>query len=113
MDDFSSKLDLPAALETVETIDGNLRQIARCHSKDDPRYGAILGVLQHFIWAGMDGKDATPASVVASTLFMLPFQRDDMFVGRKDILAKINDIYQSAVAQNHTQLALVGIGGAG
>lgn len=49
MDDFSSKLDLPKTLETVETIDADHRQMARSSSKDDARYRAILGVLKHFI----------------------------------------------------------------
>ena len=35
VNDFSSKLDLPRGLETVETIDANHMQMARCSSKDD------------------------------------------------------------------------------
>lgn len=49
MDDFSSKLDLPRSLETVESIDANHMQMARCGDRSDPRYRAIVGVLQQFI----------------------------------------------------------------
>ncbi|KAK4249589.1 putative kinesin light chain [Corynascus novoguineensis] len=49
VDDFSSKLDLPRSLETVESIDANHMQIARCGDRADPRYRAIVGVLQQFI----------------------------------------------------------------
>ena len=49
VDDFSSKLDLPRSLETVESIDANHMQMARCSEKADARYRAIVGVLQQFI----------------------------------------------------------------
>jgi hypothetical protein len=49
VDDFSSKVDLPRSLETVETIDANHMQMARCGDRADPRYRAIVGVLQQFM----------------------------------------------------------------
>ncbi|KAL9071165.1 MAG: hypothetical protein Q9157_005560 [Trypethelium eluteriae] len=49
VDPFSSKLDLPLSIETVETIDANHMQMARCSGKTDPRYLAICGVLQRFV----------------------------------------------------------------
>lgn len=49
MDDFSSKLDLPSGLETVESIDANHMEMARCRSRDDARYRAIAGVLRQFV----------------------------------------------------------------
>lgn len=49
MADFSSKLDFPSELETVETIDADHRQMVKCVDKNDARYRAILGVLQHFM----------------------------------------------------------------
>ncbi|KAH6662246.1 Alpha/Beta hydrolase protein [Halenospora varia] len=47
--DFSSKLDLPRPLETVESIDANHMQMARCSDRADPRYRAIAGVLKQFM----------------------------------------------------------------
>lgn len=49
VDDFSSKLDLPTALETVESIDANHMQMARYYSKNDQGYRAISGVLKSFV----------------------------------------------------------------
>lgn len=49
VDDFSSKLDLPRPLETVESIDANHMQMARCSDRADPRYRAIAGVLKQFM----------------------------------------------------------------
>ncbi|KAK1990558.1 hypothetical protein LX36DRAFT_592390, partial [Colletotrichum falcatum] len=46
VDDFSSKLDLPQSLETVESIDANHMEMARCTSKTDERYRAVVGVLK-------------------------------------------------------------------
>lgn len=46
MDDFSSKLDLPKSVETIEGIDANHMQMARCGDKSDPQYRAIYGVLK-------------------------------------------------------------------
>lgn len=48
VDDFSSKLDLPRALETVESIDANHMQMARYSSRDDQGYRAISGVLKAY-----------------------------------------------------------------
>lgn len=47
MDDFSSKLDLP--FETVESIDANHMEMAKCSDREDARYRAVLGVLQQCI----------------------------------------------------------------
>ncbi|KAF2010990.1 hypothetical protein BU24DRAFT_377777, partial [Aaosphaeria arxii CBS 175.79] len=46
VDDFSSKLDLPLALEIVESIDANHIQMVRYSSRDDLGYRAIFGVLK-------------------------------------------------------------------
>ena len=49
MDNFSSKLDLAREQETVETMDANHMEMARCSSRDDARYRQIYGVLKQFI----------------------------------------------------------------
>ncbi|CAH0055113.1 unnamed protein product [Clonostachys solani] len=48
VDDFSSKMDLHRGLETVQSMDADHRQIAKCINEEDPRYRAILGVLKQF-----------------------------------------------------------------
>jgi len=57
VDDFSSKLDLP--FETVESMDANHRQMARCSDREDPRYRDILEVLKQFMRSGMLDRDDT------------------------------------------------------
>ncbi|MCJ1271083.1 hypothetical protein MMC22_010982 [Lobaria immixta] len=49
VDDFSPKVDLLSAQETVETIDANHMQMTKYGSKDDPGYRAVSGVLKAFI----------------------------------------------------------------
>jgi hypothetical protein len=61
VDDFSSKLDLPRAIETVESIDADHMQMARCGSRDDARYRAIVGVLKKFVRSGLPGGVGTSA----------------------------------------------------
>jgi hypothetical protein len=68
VDNFSSKLDLPRSLETVESIDANHMQMAKCRDKADPQYRAIIGVLQQFIYHMMPdgnrtGRQGIPATV--------------------------------------------------
>lgn len=63
VDDFSSKLDLPRPLETVETIDADHRQMARCGDRSDAQYRAIFGVLEHFIRTKLE--EAVPMTSVA------------------------------------------------
>lgn len=46
--DFSSKLGLPK-IETVESIDANHMQIARCKDRSDESYRFIAGVLKQFL----------------------------------------------------------------
>ncbi|KAF2195870.1 hypothetical protein K469DRAFT_20120 [Zopfia rhizophila CBS 207.26] len=62
VDDFSSKLDLPQTLETVESIDANHMQMARYSSKDDEGYRAIYGVLKSFIQQELESQRISPAN---------------------------------------------------
>ncbi|OAF98490.1 uncharacterized protein CC84DRAFT_520216 [Paraphaeosphaeria sporulosa] len=49
MNDFSSKLDFPQTLETVESINVDHMQMARYSSRDDEGYRAILSVFRGYI----------------------------------------------------------------
>jgi len=51
--------------------------------------------------------------VVPKPSITVPFQRDRMFIGRETVMAEINRKYEQATLQNHTRLALVGLGGVG
>jgi hypothetical protein len=63
VDDFSSKLDLPRAIETVESIDADHMQMARCRSRDDAQYRAVVGVLKKFVRSGSPGGVDTSAQI--------------------------------------------------
>ena len=60
--DFSSKLDLPESLETVESIDANHVQMAKCRSRADPQYRVISKVLQQFIRMGLQYGSEAPST---------------------------------------------------
>jgi hypothetical protein len=64
VDDFSSKLDLPRGLETVESIDANHMQMARYSSRDDQGYRAISGVLKVCVRQKLESLQIPPAVVV-------------------------------------------------
>lgn len=61
VDDFSSTLDLPRSLETVESIDGNHMQMVRCSGRSDPRHRAISGVFKQFLRSGMHVREMSEA----------------------------------------------------
>jgi hypothetical protein len=63
VDDFSSKLDLPRELETVESIDANHMQMARYSSRDDQGYRAISGVLKACVRQELKSQQIPPAVV--------------------------------------------------
>lgn len=80
VDDFSSKLDLSRTQETVESIDANHMEMARCDSEDDARYRQISGVLKQFIRTELSrraedtttGTGQAPKLGVTQTAFELP-----------------------------------------
>ena len=64
VDDFSSKLDLPQAIETVETIDANHMGLASYSSREDQGYRAIAGILKAYVQKELESQQ-TPAVDVA------------------------------------------------
>ncbi|KAI8944499.1 hypothetical protein F4801DRAFT_599698 [Xylaria longipes] len=72
VDDYSSKVGLPPPFETVESIDANHMQIARCRNKTDPQYHDIVGVLKQFIRSGklssdnIKAQESVPAAHIES-----------------------------------------------
>jgi hypothetical protein len=62
VDNFSSKLDLAREQETVETIDANHMEMARCSSRDDACYRQICGVLKQFIRTRLSSRETNLAN---------------------------------------------------
>ncbi|TRX96992.1 hypothetical protein FHL15_002298 [Xylaria flabelliformis] len=137
VDDYSSKVGLPPAFETVESIDANHMQIARCRNKADPQYRDIVGVLKHFIRSGkLSGQvqDSTStihiesergpsqgdlgvaisnsaASQASRHHYYIPLSRNRRFTGRNSILGELKD--KLFVGKECQKLAVVGLGGVG
>lgn len=103
MDKFSSKLGLAREQETVETIDANHMEMARCGSRDDECYRQICGLLKEFI---------RETNLVAKQ-FIVPFPRDEHFVGRENILGQLDLGGEQEAPKKHWRHALVGLGGVG
>lgn len=59
VDDLSSKIGL-AGIETVETIDADHRQMARCSTRSDQQYRAVFAVLRQFVRQKEKDKDQGP-----------------------------------------------------
>ncbi|KFZ14930.1 hypothetical protein V502_05841 [Pseudogymnoascus sp. VKM F-4520 (FW-2644)] len=117
VDNFSSKLDLAREQETVETIDANHMEMARCSSRDDACYRQICGVLKQFIRTGLSSRETNSADnkdkSSLAKLFIVPFSRDEHFVGREDILHQLDLGGQQEALKKHGRHALVGLGGVG
>ncbi|KAH8707490.1 hypothetical protein GQ44DRAFT_817509 [Phaeosphaeriaceae sp. PMI808] len=133
VDDFSSKLDLPRTLETVESIDANHMQMVRYSSRDDQGYRAICGVLRTTIREGTDtarggngggiceggavgdtadgcGTDTATERVITPTYY-IPFSQNRYFVGRRDGLDMLKQ--KLMVSQECQKMTVVGLGGTG
>lgn len=54
-----------------------------------------------------------PVLLVRKSLFVVPFSKDDHFVGREDILANIDMTDKRAPPLQHQRVAIVGLGGVG
>ncbi|KAI1740902.1 hypothetical protein F4680DRAFT_418071 [Xylaria scruposa] len=141
VDDYSSKVGLPPAFETVESIDANHMQIARCRNKADPQYRDVVGVLKHFIRSGKLSvqEDYTSATHIksdkgssqgesgvaistqsadrshhnsqASRHYYIPLSRNRRFTGRDSILGELKD--KLFIGKECQKLAVVGLGGVG
>ncbi|KAI2626550.1 hypothetical protein GGR54DRAFT_591476 [Hypoxylon sp. NC1633] len=131
--DSSSKVGLPD--ETVESIDANHMQMARCSDKEDPQYRAIMGVLKKFFrdslhcgdQSGVCGLNPVQSEAdtgaasgktresqnksIRKSCYSIPFPRNSRFSGRDAIL---NEIRERLFIQKECQrLAVVGLGGVG
>ncbi|KFY67480.1 hypothetical protein V496_01551 [Pseudogymnoascus sp. VKM F-4515 (FW-2607)] len=111
VDNFSSKLDLAREQETVETIDANHMDMARCNSREDVCYRQICGVLKQFIRETNSANNKDSSSI--AKLFIVPFSQDEHFIGREDILDQLELGGQQEASKRHTRHALVGLGGVG
>ncbi|RYP56631.1 hypothetical protein DL770_010820 [Monosporascus sp. CRB-9-2] len=140
VDDFSSKVGLPRPIETVESIDANHMDIARCGDKTDIQYRAIIGVLKQFILtqlpynrksevqesalaaasatriigqvtATQDEAKISQSNYVSKPYYYIPLPRNRRFTGRNTILDTLKN--KLFIQKNCQKLAVVGLGGVG
>ena len=55
----------------------------------------------------------TPVLLVRKSLFVVPFSKDDHFIGREDVLANIDMADKRTPLPRHCRVAIVGLGGIG
>ncbi|KAI9162705.1 putative Kinesin light chain [Paramyrothecium foliicola] len=129
--DDSSKLGLPKAIETVQTIDADHRQMTKFLSKDDAGYRDIVAVLKEFVQS-INLRDAAihpvtvrigpdPQSNISHMpsyvpsngppFFHIPLPANDRFVGRQSVLQKLDAMLFEGT--EHRKVAIVGLGGIG
>ncbi|KAK4197446.1 putative kinesin light chain [Triangularia verruculosa] len=129
VNDFSSKLGLSQTIETVESIDADHRQMARCKCRTDSQYRKIHGVLKEFLLAGAPNGDGLmlqdsglssggiaeidpPVAIGAlQPCHYIPMPRNPRFVGRE---AELDTLRQKLLRNDAVRnTALVGLGGMG
>ncbi|KFY68927.1 hypothetical protein V496_00678 [Pseudogymnoascus sp. VKM F-4515 (FW-2607)] len=115
VDADSALLQLPDFMEDKIPLDADHSMIVKFDNKNNAGYTSARDKLRQF------EKDA-PSVVTArfsraqnrpKPSLMVPFQRDSAFVGREDILAKLGEKFEQAASQDHSRVALVGLGGIG
>ncbi|KAK3938160.1 putative kinesin light chain [Diplogelasinospora grovesii] len=127
VNDFSSKLNLPRSLKTVETLDANHMQIARYSDKANPWYRAIVDVLQQFIYsievssiesrvkaslAEMGGGfDGVLTNRAALPCHYIPLPENRRFVGRDKTLNTLKAIL--FVRKEWRKAAIISLSGVG
>ncbi|KAL8858444.1 MAG: hypothetical protein Q9178_005125, partial [Gyalolechia marmorata] len=116
-------------VETIESIDANHIQMAKCKSRSDESYRAIAGVLKQFLKNGSPGADLLIRSAIqtqqeetlnarqeadtccATTSYYSIPSRNRWFVGRTKKLKELEE--KLITSDNCQKLALVGLGGVG
>ncbi|KFY34178.1 hypothetical protein V494_06986 [Pseudogymnoascus sp. VKM F-4513 (FW-928)] len=115
VDADSALLQLPDSMEDKIPLNTDHILMVKFNSRSDQGYRSARDRLKLF------EQDATnvvaarflrPQSIL-NTAIMIPFQRDNAFVGREDILVKISKKFQQEAPHTHSRVALVGLGGVG
>ncbi|OCK73870.1 hypothetical protein K432DRAFT_220962, partial [Lepidopterella palustris CBS 459.81] len=115
VDTDSALLQLPDHMEEKVPLRADHSLIVKFNARNDQGYRSVRDKLLQF------ERDAP--SLVATRFsqapsrpkpsIMVPFQRDSAFVGREGILAMIREKHGKEASQDHSRVALVGLGGVG
>jgi len=108
-------LHLPDHIEEKIPLHVDHSHLVKFDSRSAPGYRSALEKLRQF------EKDA-PAVISSrfsrralkpKPLSTVPFKKDENFVGREDIMTRMDSVIGSSTFQNHNRIALVGLGGVG
>ncbi|KAF9772959.1 hypothetical protein IL306_009286 [Fusarium sp. DS 682] len=111
LDTESALLQLPDCMEDKIPLDSDHSMIVKFDNKSDQGYESARDKLRQF-------EQDAPAVVMArfhsrsKPSMMIPFQRDNAFVGREDIVARIAE-HDKTATRSHSRVALIGLGGVG
>ncbi|RDW59938.1 hypothetical protein BP6252_13025 [Coleophoma cylindrospora] len=108
----SALLQLPDSMETKIPVHEDHSQIVKFDSRNSDTYQTVIGYLKQFEKDGnrtvsvrfLPAQRKLPTSTV-------PFERDKEFVGRRDVLARLELEYSHR--HSHKRVVLVGLGGVG
>ena len=104
VDDFSSKVDLPSAQETVETIDANHMQMTKYNSKDDSGYRAVSGVLKAFIERLPKALEGVPVEVPLSSCMHILIPSNTSLKTHPNCLILVNTVHRNAAATSAAKI---------
>ncbi|MCJ1429383.1 hypothetical protein MMC29_007297, partial [Sticta canariensis] len=122
VDTDSALLQLPDYMEHKIPLPADHSMIVKFDSKSASGYRSALDRLRRFekdapreVAARFSTLIPSPAQDRLKPSSTVPFPKDDMFVGREDIIANIHKRHEQAASQNnvHSRVALVGLGGVG
>ncbi|MCJ1405825.1 hypothetical protein MMC11_009055 [Xylographa trunciseda] len=91
-------------------VDNIVDTIVGCSSHQNCEAGQLVGSIPRIIHASVLNNHAVQAAGLGKerTLFMVPFGRDNQFVGREDIIGDVDKKFET-----EQRVALTGIGGVG
>ncbi|KAF2631425.1 hypothetical protein BU25DRAFT_384710 [Macroventuria anomochaeta] len=115
VDSDSALLQLPDSTEEKIPLDADHSMIVKFDNKNARGYSSARDKLRQFArdGPGVVADRFTRAQNRPKPSTMVPFPRDDAFVGREDVLARIEGIHRGSALRGHNRVALVGLGGVG
>ncbi|PGH08105.1 hypothetical protein AJ79_06105 [Helicocarpus griseus UAMH5409] len=120
VDANSAILHLPDHMEPKIPIERDHSNIVKFDSKSDSGYSSAIGYLKQFerdappVVSNRFNRQLAQSSPTSRPPFTVPFKRNADFVGRRDILERIESILSKMPSSpEHNRAALSGLGGIG
>ncbi|RDW87375.1 hypothetical protein BP5796_03069 [Coleophoma crateriformis] len=109
----SALLDLPDSIETKIPVNADHSQIVKFDNRNFEAYKTATRYLKEFEQNAGEVVLArfSPARIQRAPAFMVPFERDEHFVGRQDALEALESHFSTRDV--HNRVVLAGLGGVG